>query len=120
MQDDFIEQNKLVRPRIIRESTNRPNIKYMVSLHTGPTKLVEVAANLVQTFWPQKQIGMQLMPRDYSPHGRRLVVAVVVVVKKVRALWNFNFDKLLYVSSRTIYYVKVPTYFAVSERNLVL
>ena len=31
MQDDFIEHNKLVRPRIIQESTNRPNIKYMIS-----------------------------------------------------------------------------------------
>ena len=56
MQDDFIEHNKLVCPRIIRESTNRPNIKYMVSRHTGATTLVEVAANLVQTYWPQKQI----------------------------------------------------------------
>ncbi|KAL5344173.1 hypothetical protein ACLOAV_010863, partial [Pseudogymnoascus australis] len=56
MQDDFIEQNKLVRPRIIRESTNRPNIKYLVSRYTGPTLLVDVAANLVRTYWPQKQI----------------------------------------------------------------
>ncbi|OBT81161.1 hypothetical protein VE02_10169, partial [Pseudogymnoascus sp. 03VT05] len=56
MQDDFVEHNKLVRPRIIRESTNRPNIKYMISRHTGATTLVEVAAKLVQTYWPQKQI----------------------------------------------------------------
>ncbi|KFY23902.1 hypothetical protein V491_02362 [Pseudogymnoascus sp. VKM F-3775] len=56
MQDDFIEHNKLVRPRIIRESTNRPNIKYMISRHTGATTLVEVAAKLVQTYWPRKQI----------------------------------------------------------------
>lgn len=32
MQKEFIEQNKVERPRVIRESTNRPNIKYMVSL----------------------------------------------------------------------------------------
>ncbi|KFZ23101.1 hypothetical protein V502_02420 [Pseudogymnoascus sp. VKM F-4520 (FW-2644)] len=56
MQDDFIEHNKLVRPRIIRESTNRPNIKYIISRHTGATTLVEVAAKLVQTYWPRKQI----------------------------------------------------------------
>jgi superfamily II DNA helicase RecQ len=31
IQDDFIKHNKLVRPRIIRESTNRLNIKYMVN-----------------------------------------------------------------------------------------
>ncbi|KFX97428.1 hypothetical protein O988_04874 [Pseudogymnoascus sp. VKM F-3808] len=56
MQDDLIEHNKLVRPRIIRESTNRPNLKYMISRHTGATTLVEVAAKLVQTYWPRKQI----------------------------------------------------------------
>ncbi|KAL5344194.1 hypothetical protein ACLOAV_010842 [Pseudogymnoascus australis] len=56
MQDDFIEHNKLVRPRINRESTNRPNIKYMISRHTGATTLVEVSAKLVQTYWPRTQI----------------------------------------------------------------
>ena len=50
MQEEFIEHNKLVRPRIIRESTNRPNIKYIVSLETGPGTLVERAANLVQVY----------------------------------------------------------------------
>ncbi|KAL5344454.1 hypothetical protein ACLOAV_010434, partial [Pseudogymnoascus australis] len=55
-QDDFIKHNKLVRPRIIRESTNRPNIKYIISRHTGATTLVEAAANLVQTYWPQERI----------------------------------------------------------------
>lgn len=47
MQEEFIEHNKLVKPRVIRESTNRPNIKYMVSLETGPGALVERAADLV-------------------------------------------------------------------------
>ena len=56
MQEEFIEHNKLVRPRIIRESTNRPNIKYMVSLETGPGTLVERAANLVQVYWPKKEV----------------------------------------------------------------
>jgi hypothetical protein len=56
IQEEFIEHNKLVRPRIIRESTNRPNIKYMVSLETGPGTLVERAANLVRAYWPKKEI----------------------------------------------------------------
>jgi superfamily II DNA helicase RecQ len=56
MQEEFIEHNKLVKPRIIRESTNRPNIKYMVSLETGPGALIERAANLVQAYWPKPEI----------------------------------------------------------------
>jgi len=56
MQEEFIEHNKLVRPRVIRESTNRPNIKYMVSLETGPGMLVERAAHLVRAYWPKKEI----------------------------------------------------------------
>lgn len=56
MQEEFIEHNKLVKPRIIRESTNRPNIKYMVSLETGPGALIERAANLVQAYWPKQEI----------------------------------------------------------------
>ena len=30
LQGEFIKQNKLVRPRVVRESTNRANIKYML------------------------------------------------------------------------------------------
>ena len=56
MQEEFIEHNKLVKPRIIQESTNRPNIKYMVSLETGLSTLIEKAANLVQVYWPKKEI----------------------------------------------------------------
>jgi len=56
MQEEFIEHNKLVRPRVIRESTNRPNIKYMVSFETGPGPLIERAANLVQACWPRQEI----------------------------------------------------------------
>jgi hypothetical protein len=47
MQEEFIEYNKLVKLKIIRESTNRPNIKYIVSLKTGPSMLVERATYLV-------------------------------------------------------------------------
>jgi superfamily II DNA helicase RecQ len=56
MQEEFIEHNKLVKPRIIRESTNRPNIKYMVSFEAGPGPLIERAANLVQAYWPKQEI----------------------------------------------------------------
>jgi superfamily II DNA helicase RecQ len=56
MQEEFIEHNKLVKPRIVQESTNRPNIKYTVRFETGPGALVEKAAHLVQTYWPKKEI----------------------------------------------------------------
>jgi superfamily II DNA or RNA helicase len=56
MQEQFIEHNKLVKPRVIRESTNRSNIKYMVSRETGPGTLIEKAANLVRVYWPRKEI----------------------------------------------------------------
>jgi hypothetical protein len=56
MAEEFIEHNMLVRPRIIRESTNRRNTKYTVSLETGPGPLVERAAAWVQAYWPRKEI----------------------------------------------------------------
>jgi superfamily II DNA helicase RecQ len=56
MQEQFVEQNKLVRPRIIRESTNRSNIKYLVSRETGPGTLIDKAADLVRASWPRKEI----------------------------------------------------------------
>jgi superfamily II DNA helicase RecQ len=57
MQDEFIEYNKLVRPRIVRESTNRSNIKYMVGLETGLVTLAEKAANLVRVYWPRREFS---------------------------------------------------------------
>ena len=56
MQDKFIEHNKLVRPIIIRESTNRPNIKYLISPEDGQGTLLEKAAALVRTYWPSANI----------------------------------------------------------------
>ena len=41
MQKQFIEHNKLAKPRTILKSTNRPNIKYMVSFKTGPGTFVK-------------------------------------------------------------------------------
>jgi hypothetical protein len=46
MQKEFNEYNKLIRPRIIQESTYQPSIKYMISFGTGPSTLVEKAMNL--------------------------------------------------------------------------
>lgn len=56
MQEEFIEYNKLVKPRIIRESTNRLNIKYIVSFEIRSSALIERAANLVQIYQPKQEI----------------------------------------------------------------
>jgi DEAD/DEAH box helicase len=45
MQSEFLRQNKLVRPRIVRESTNRPNIKYLISCKSS--KVLEDVARAV-------------------------------------------------------------------------
>jgi hypothetical protein len=50
MQEEFIEYNKLVRPKIIRGSTNRPNIKYIVSLKIGLSTLIKRAINLIRVY----------------------------------------------------------------------
>jgi hypothetical protein len=49
MQDEFIQQNKLVRPRIVRESTNRPNIKYLITVESK--SLLESVTDLICTYW---------------------------------------------------------------------
>ena len=56
MEREFVKHNKLVKPRIIRESTNRPNIRYLVSLEAGPGSLIEKAAGLMFSFWSQWDI----------------------------------------------------------------
>jgi superfamily II DNA helicase RecQ len=48
-QELFIEHNKLIRPHIIRESTNRPNIQYIVRRECGPGGLCERAVRPVQS-----------------------------------------------------------------------
>jgi superfamily II DNA helicase RecQ len=50
MQEEFIEHNKLVRPRVVRESTNRPNIKYYISLEIGPGIILEKVVLLVNIY----------------------------------------------------------------------
>lgn len=50
MQDAFLKQNKLVRPRIVRESTNRPNIEYRVITDSG--SVLERAVACIRTIWP--------------------------------------------------------------------
>lgn len=49
-----MEYNKLVRPQVIKESTNRPNIRYVVTREKGAGTLVEKAARLVQSCWPRR------------------------------------------------------------------
>ena len=56
MQEAFIKHNKLVKPRIIRESINRLNIKYMINREIGLGALIERVANLVQVYWLKQEI----------------------------------------------------------------
>ncbi|KAL5611084.1 hypothetical protein FOBRF1_007201 [Fusarium oxysporum] len=55
-QELFFEHNKLVRPHIIRESTNRPNIRYIVQQERGLGNLCEQAACLVQSCWTRTDL----------------------------------------------------------------
>ncbi|WKT54183.1 Helicase superfamily 1/2, ATP-binding domain [Fusarium oxysporum f. sp. vasinfectum] len=48
-QELFIEHNKLVRPHVIRESTNRPNIRYIMRREYGPGSLCKRAVRLMQS-----------------------------------------------------------------------
>jgi hypothetical protein len=50
LQEDFCTQNKLVRPDIVRESTNRPNIRYIIRVdrHAQKSSAIERAASFVQ------------------------------------------------------------------------
>jgi hypothetical protein len=50
MQDEFLKQNKLVRPQIVRELTKRRNIKYIISVKSR--NLLECAVDLIRTYWP--------------------------------------------------------------------
>ncbi|PMD60284.1 uncharacterized protein K444DRAFT_528647, partial [Hyaloscypha bicolor E] len=50
IQEEFIKYNKLIKPRIIRESTNRPNIKYIISFKARPGPLIKRATNLIQVY----------------------------------------------------------------------
>jgi superfamily II DNA helicase RecQ len=52
MQDEFIQQNKLVRPRIVRESTNRPNIKYLITV--ASKSLLASVTDLICIYWTTK------------------------------------------------------------------
>jgi hypothetical protein len=49
IQEKFLEYNKLVKHRIIRESTYRLNIRYIITREKSASTLVEKAARLVQS-----------------------------------------------------------------------
>lgn len=51
MQGKFEEQNHLVRPRVVRASTNRKNLFYMVQRVEGRTSLLEEAASRARDAW---------------------------------------------------------------------
>jgi orsellinic acid/F9775 biosynthesis protein OrsD/helicase-like protein/RAD3-like DEAD/DEAH box helicase len=51
LQSTFLQQNKLLRPRIVRASTNRANIKYRITYRDPKQNLLKCAAELVQTLW---------------------------------------------------------------------
>ena len=54
MQAEFEERNHLLRPKVIRASSNRPNIFYMVSKATnGQGILLEQAAARARDAWDQ-------------------------------------------------------------------
>ena len=59
LEEAFIQQNRLVQPRVVRESTNRPNIQYLVSREAGPGRLVDRAAALVQAYQGHAQVSRE-------------------------------------------------------------
>lgn len=56
LQEEFVERNKLVRPVIIRESTNRQNILYEVRAIDEQGNLFTEAAQLIRTAWSKTAI----------------------------------------------------------------
>jgi superfamily II DNA or RNA helicase len=50
LEPEFIGRNMLVRPRIIRESTNRSNIRYRLHRYTGPGGLCKRTVELVRPY----------------------------------------------------------------------
>jgi len=77
MQEEFIKHNKLVRPQIVWESTNRPNIRYMISLMDAEGSLPEKAAVVVRHCWPRK---------DIFNHARDKIIIYCQTLDDVREL----------------------------------
>ena len=48
-EEAFIQRNFLVRPRMVRESTNRPNVRYRIREYGGPGRLRDEAADLIRS-----------------------------------------------------------------------
>ncbi|EAQ91762.1 hypothetical protein CHGG_03697 [Chaetomium globosum CBS 148.51] len=48
-EEAFLRRNLLVRPRMVRESTNRANLRYSIIRYRGPGGLCDRAAELVRT-----------------------------------------------------------------------
>jgi hypothetical protein len=56
METEFIEHNKLVKPRIIRESTNRANINYSIDCQVTSTGLLKHVVQIIQINWRKTKI----------------------------------------------------------------
>jgi hypothetical protein len=56
LQAQFELQNNLINPKIIRASTNRQNLFYMVARVTGPGRLLEEGAQRAKAAWEGSQL----------------------------------------------------------------
>ena len=56
IQARFEEQNNLVNPKVIRASTNRRNLFYMVQRATGRGSLLEEGARRAREAWENSQL----------------------------------------------------------------
>lgn len=56
MQAAFEEQNNLVNPKVVRASTNRRNLSYLVQWAAGPGSLLEASARRARGAWENSQL----------------------------------------------------------------
>jgi superfamily II DNA helicase RecQ len=83
----FMERNLLVRPRIIRESTNRPNIRYSIRRYSGSGTLCEKALELVRPY--------EAMIREFDegdgralPRGQR--ARIIMYCQTINLMRNYS------------------------------
>jgi superfamily II DNA helicase RecQ len=49
-EEAFLQQNILIQPHLIRESTNRSNLQYRINRYDGEQELIAAAVNLARTY----------------------------------------------------------------------
>ncbi len=74
MEAGFIKHNMLLRPRIVRESTNRANIRYSIQRHKGPVGLAKRTAELARTL--EATIQQAAAGRTHLPGGEKARIIV--------------------------------------------